>query len=149
MKDMVNEKKHVYQQPIFLQVTTSQGSSGHASLRKEPATYKENVTDRLLCIRKHLQKQELSKYKSDVINSSLRHSTNKQYQNFLGKWFHWCLERKINTFNPPEVNVVKFLGQLIKQKCSHSVINSNKANNQLLIPKLLKGYYNMNRPRPK
>lgn len=51
----------------------------------------------------------------------------------------------------------------MKEKYSYSVINSNKAmfmqtlslfrvdriNNQFLIPKLLKGYYNMNPPRPK
>lgn len=62
-----------------------------------------------------------------------------------------------------EVNVVNFLGYLMKEKCSYSVINSNRAmlmqilslirvdwiNNQFLIPKLLKGYYNMNPPKPK
>lgn len=51
----------------------------------------------------------------------------------------------------------------MKEKCSYSVINSNKAmlmqtlslfrvdwiNNQFLIPKLLKGYYKMNPLRPK
>lgn len=97
------------------------------------------------------------------MNSSLRHSTTKQYQYCWRKWVHCCREREINTYNPSEVNVLKYLGHLMKEKCSYSVINSNKAmlmqnlslfrmdwiNNQFLIPKLLKGYYNMNPPRPK
>lgn len=144
------------------QNSSTQGSLSDATFRRDTSTPQDN-SNRLSCIRRFLYDKGLARFDSNIILASLRPATNKQYHCCWQKWILWCSKWKTNPFSASEEIVVKFLISLMSNKVSYSVVNTHKSmlintlpyfgvlkvKEPLLLPKLMKGYFNFNSSRPK
>lgn len=83
--------------------------------------------DRLACLKSSLNASGISSDCSDVICSSWRDSTNKQYQYAWCKWSKWCLR---NSFSPVNANmsvILNFLTEQFKLGKSYSILNTYRS----------------------
>ena len=55
--------------------------------------------------------------------ASWRHSSKKQYSTYINRWFSFCNERKIDTFQTPIEYIVEFLIELYKSGLSYETLN--------------------------
>ena len=61
-------------------------------------TSQENDTHGLLSIRQALKGRKVSKRATDIIMASWRLGTQKQYTTHIKRWFQYCSQRKIDSF---------------------------------------------------
>ncbi|CAG2216852.1 unnamed protein product [Mytilus edulis] len=74
-----------------------------------------------------VQNTGLSKKAAEIVISSWRQSTQKQYWTYLKKWCTFCCQRKIDIFTPTEVDVVEFLTVLYESGVGYSSINTARS----------------------
>ena len=78
-------------------------------------------------IRECLQNSGLS---SDIVNilmSSWRQSTNKQYSVYINKWVQFCCEQNVDNVHLPVTLVLQFLQSLLAQGLSYSALNTARS----------------------
>ena len=78
-------------------------------------------------IRKSLVSSGISANIADVILSSWRQGTIKQYNLFLKKWTEFCLSRQTNSLSSSVPLVLEFLHHLYTQGYSHSSLNTARS----------------------
>ena len=81
----------------------------------------------LQAIRIILENSGLSQEASDIIFSSWRTSTQRQYRSYFTKWCTFCCQRQIYIFTPAEVDIIEFLTMLYKSGVGHSSINAARS----------------------
>ena len=115
------------------------------------------------CVLRSFQNKGLARFDSDIIIASLRSATTKEYQCCWKRYVFWCFKWNVDPYSPSETDVVKFLTSMMRNKVSYSVLNTHKSmlintlpyfdvtwiNGSNLIPKLMRGYFNLNPTRPK
>ena len=75
---------------------------------REGALSSEDETDRLPGVRRYLRGQAVSGKAAEIILSSWRGSTKKQYRPYLRKWFKFCSGRCQDPLSPPVGVVLDF-----------------------------------------
>ncbi|XP_060064749.1 uncharacterized protein LOC132545098 [Ylistrum balloti] len=132
-------------------------TGGAASLKKQPET------DRMLRVRRSLQKQGFSRQAATLVFSSWKQSTSKQYDLAWNNWVSWCGERQVGANHPTIKEVISYLTHLFNVGKSYSVINTHKCMlsqtlpllghtvlmNNALISRFMKGVFNTNPPKPR
>ena len=68
------------------------------------------------CVRGAFSRYNFSEEVTDVLLTSLRSGTQKQYQTYLNKWMAFCGERKIAPLN----EALQFVVQLFNQGLNYS-----------------------------
>lgn len=135
----------------------------YATQRELSSTMSVSKDHRSDSIRKALQRRGISTSIADLIVSSWREGTRKQYGYAWKKWFVWNTLRFGNPFQTSEVIVIQFLHYLVQIQRSYSVINSHKAmllqtlpffgNNWCkectLINRFMKGVFFQSPPKPR
>ena len=130
---------------------------------KASSKFAKTFPSRLCSIGHSLQKKGISKSARNIITQSWRVSTSRQYEYSWRKWHLWCNTQKINTTSPNEVQIINFLAKLFDEGKSYSCINAHKCSigqtlasmgcntvtNSSLIPRFMKGIFNLRPPLPK
>ena len=79
---------------------------------QEDTSIKENEVGYFQSIRKSLISKGLSRESADIILSSWRDLTQKQYWMFIKKWLLCCEQRNVDQFNSNINNVLLYLSEL-------------------------------------
>ena len=87
----------------------------------------QTTSNALSYIRKSFKSRKLSEKSVDIIMSSWRQSTKKQYSTYINRWISFCNERKIDTFQTPIEYFVEFLIELYKSGLSYGTLNSARS----------------------
>ena len=95
----------------------------------EPSSSTEPQVDLagMQIVRQSLIECQISPDISDIIMSSWRDSTRKQYKVFIDKWLKFCLPRQCNPVSPTIPIVLEFLHELFKGGYSYSSLNSARS----------------------
>ena len=78
-------------------------------------------------VRRSYEKQRIPKNVTDILLSSWRPSTSKQYDSYLKRWEEYCDRRKINSFYASVNDVMMFLTELYESDIGYSGINTAKS----------------------
>ena len=109
---------------------SDQGHQGHSSqstLRRRPPPEPQTTINGMQSIRKEFANQGISSDITEVLMSSWRESTQKQYNVYLSKWYQFCVQREINSMQPIVNDVLEFLHDLYKKGLSYSTINTARS----------------------
>ena len=83
--------------------------------------------DGMLLIRGRLKIQDISERACEIILSSWRKGTTKQYRVYLDKWTKYASQRNHDPSKPTVANVIDFLTDLYDSRMSYSAINSARS----------------------
>ena len=135
------------------------------AFRQNRATSKvQNLkTNGLSYIREFYLSKGFSSEATNIICSSWRDSTCKQYEVYIRKWNLFCNKQKIDPLQFDEIRVAQFLTEMFNRGASYSAINSARSAlstflvNGNWIPigsvtslkRLLKGIFEMKPPMPR
>ena len=75
-------------------------------------------------IRENFESRGLSETSTNILMSSWKHSTKKQYETFIKKWFVYCSKSTINQFEASLENVLEFLSSFFEKGLGYSSINT-------------------------
>ena len=107
-------------------------------------------------IRQILISRGIPQQGADIILSSWRQSTKKQYGSYIKKWFSFCDREQVDKFDPDIISVVKFLSHLFSNGTRYSGVNTARSaissikgvlknkdiGNNVLITRFMKGIFN-------
>ena len=117
----------------------------------------------LSCIRKSFETAGLSAEVTDVLMSSWRAATKKQYSAYLEKWMDFCGKGKVDKYSPTINQALLFLKLLQDKGLSYSAINTARSalstvvsipgcltfGTHPLVTRFMKGIYEKLKPQPK
>ncbi|CAG2245706.1 unnamed protein product [Mytilus edulis] len=141
----------------------NQKNVNNSSSRQGTSTSENASSDCLSCVRKLYRKRGLSKQTVNIIMSSWKLGTKKQYQTFTKRWFHYCSEKQINSFQPTVENYLGFLTSLFEAGLGYSSLNTARGSlsalglkceghlvgSHPLIIRYMKGVYNLRPTLPR
>lgn len=78
-------------------------------------------------IGKSLESSSLSSSAQNLILSSWRPGTLKQYQSYLSRWEQFCYAHNLEVYNPSAEQVVEFLTSLFTESLGYSAINTARS----------------------
>ena len=144
-------------------VPTTQAGTVSVISPQEDTSVKENEVGYFQSIRKSLISKGLSRESADIILSSWRDSTKKQYWTYIKKWLLFCEQRNIDQFNSDINNVLLYLSELFNSGIGYSGINTAKSalssligivaniviGSHLLVRRFMKGIFNKKPSLPK
>ena len=142
--------------------TDTRNSHLKSGNRGEAPTQKTQ-TDSLHCVRKALEKKNISNRAIEIILKSWRLGTQKQYNVYIKKWLIYCNTNKTNIFTPRTAAVLDFLAELSESGLKYSAINTARGalsaiitpdkgitiGSHPLVKRLLKGIFEMSPPTPR
>ena len=100
---------------------------------------------------------------TDILMSSWRSVTQKQYKTYLEKWLLFCREREVDYCSPPISDAVEFLMGLYAQGLGYSTVNTARSAFSFIFPisychnfgsrplvvRFMKGVFETRKPKPK
>ena len=100
---------------------------------------------------------------TDILMSSWRSGTQKQYKTYLEKWLLFCREREVDYCSPPISDAVEFLMGLYAQGLGYSTLNTARSALSFIFPisdchnfgsrplvvRFMKGVFETRKPKPK
>ncbi len=115
------------------------------------------------CLRRHYESEGFSKDLIEVMLSSCRQSTHRQYESAWKHWSSWCGERSLNPISAPLKEVLEFLVFCEQKGLSyrtlgvyrsaialyHEPVDDISLGKSLHISRLMKGFFNRNPPKPR
>ena len=98
----------------------------HASAPdKGEARTKQTSVDSLKPVRKHYQNCGISKRGADILLSSWRDATKKQYNSYIKRWIRFCGERNVNIMSSDLKDVINFMTMCMDElKLGYSALNT-------------------------
>ena len=81
-------------------------------------------TDGMSCVRENFQVRGFSERTTNIIMSSWRTGTKKQYQTFIRRWIQYTVEREIDKFHPSLGDVLNFFTSLFDKGLGYSSLNT-------------------------
>ncbi|XP_072030413.1 uncharacterized protein [Amphiura filiformis] len=111
-----------------------------------------------------LRKQSISKQAVNIMLSSWKYGTHKQYSTYYARWYKFCVQREVDHVQPNVSEVLDFLTELYEAGLGYSAINTARcALSQITVYKkgfttigahpwvirFLKGVYNLRPPMPR
>lgn len=94
---------------------------------KNPQNMGKVELTNLSVIRRSIQSKELSEQAKDILLSSWREKTTKQYECYLRKWETFCGRREVDPFSTTVNNVLEFLTFLYQSGIGYSGINTARS----------------------
>lgn len=107
--------------------TPSPVPSNTSLSQRSPHSAQQTPSYGMSCVRGSFSHYQLLTEVTDVIISSWRIGTQKQYATYLNKWVAFCGERQINHYSPPISETLQFLMSLYNQGLSYSTINTTRS----------------------
>ena len=118
---------------------------------------KEAGADSMSCVRKCFRDRGFSKTATNVIMSSWRSGTKKQYQTYISRWLQYCSRKKIDSFSASIREVIEFLTEQFEAGLGYSSLNTARgalsslglkleqfaAGSHPLVVRFMKGVYNL------
>lgn len=74
-----------------------------------------------------LKAEGFSSASTDIVLSSWKDSTQKQYKTYITKWVHFCNTRNINPKTPVARELIEFLTELFLEGLGYSALNTAKS----------------------
>ena len=71
-------------------------------------------------VRKHFQKQGFSKRTTEILMSSWKTGTKKQYSSCIERWIRYCRKREVNQLQPDITNILEYFSYLFDLGLGHS-----------------------------
>jgi hypothetical protein len=117
----------------------------------------------LSCLRNRFAADDLSEEVTDIIMSSWRTGTKKQYSTYIQKWLDFCRQRTIACHSPTMNQALSFLRMLFQQGLSYSTINTARSalstiiclpdgqvfGSHHIVVRFMKGIFELRKPKPK
>ena len=101
-------------------------SDPESSTLPETSNPKATV-DGMSCVRQSLSHYQLPEPVAEVIMSSWRKSTQKQYRTYISKWLDFCHQGQIDQYKPSLSSALQFLQTLYDAELSYSSINTARS----------------------
>ena len=119
--------------------------------------------DGLSCLRNRFAADDLSEEVTDIIMSSWRTGTKKQYSTYIQKWLDFCCERTVACHSPTMNQALLFLRMLFQQGLSYSTINTARSalstiiclpdgqsfGSHPIVVRFMKCIFELRKPKPK
>ena len=138
--------------------------SVQTSLQSQQSTSssaKTSVAD-MQVIRRSLESKSIYGKSADIILSSWRTGTQKQYTTHINKWLKSCGEKQVDPLYPSIADIISFLTGLYEQDLSYSSLNTAQSalssmitidsmalGSHPIVARFLKGVYNLRPPMPR
>ena len=120
------------------------------------------LTGRMAHIRRSCQSSELSEEATRLLMASWRSKSQSSYNSLFLKWERWCISRSRDPIHGPVGDIANFLAELFQERYSYSSLNSYRSaissvhtrieglpvEQHPVVRRILKGAYNINRPKP-
>lgn len=153
-------------------ITNDSSNTSNSSKEKGPVDtariktktpLKKDVPGCIQNLGKEMCHRGLSEEAAEIILSSWRQSTKKQYGTYITKWLQFCSEKQINTFQPLLKELIQFLTVLHTSGLGYSAINTAKSavssfvnvlsevqlGNHILVKQFMKGVFHLKPSLPK
>lgn len=110
-------------------ITSKEGQYSSVTIqsRQVSPSGEKAQTDGLSVIRSALENQGVSQSAQELILSSWRGGTQKQYRTYWNKWQCFACEQSVDPFKPTVNKVLDFLQQLYAQGLGYSGINTARS----------------------
>ena len=95
--------------------------------RSHSPTPSEVDSDGLQIVRMSLQSQRLSEQAIEIVMSSWRDSTKKQYKTYLARWHKFSTKRSCDPLQPTVTDVIEFLTELFQSGIGYSCLNTARS----------------------
>ncbi|XP_028403388.1 uncharacterized protein LOC114526085 [Dendronephthya gigantea] len=154
--------------PVAIIAQSTMGPRPASRHDVEPSTVQNTPNpkakaDSMPCIRESLANFQLSEEVTQVIMSSWRSNTKKQYHTYITKWLDFCHQRQGNPYKPELSQAMNFLQTLYNAGLSYSAINTARSalstiinihgsetfGTHPLVSRYLKGVFLTRKPVPK
>lgn len=99
---------------------SSSGQTANTSSKRQ------SCTSSLLPIRERFGEQGFSRKTTEILMSSWKTGTKKQYSSCLQKWIQYCREREIDQFQPNINSVLEYFTYLFDLGLGYSTINTTR-----------------------
>ena len=137
-------------------------SSSTRSSRTEP----QALSHGMQTVRSHFLNNSVPPDITEIIMSSWKSSTQKQYNVYIHKWIECCAQRQVNSLSPAVTDILRFLHTLYQQDVSYSTLNTacsalstllmnhsigshNPITTHPFVIRYMKGILNSRKPTPK
>lgn len=144
-------------------ISTMGRSDNSTSFRSTTPTNSISALGGLDCLRRYYEAKGFSEDLIEVMLSSCRQSTHKQYQSAWKTWCGWCSERLLDPVSAPLKEIMEFLVQCEKKGLSfrtlgvyrsaialyHEPMEGTSIGKTVPMNRLMKGFFNRNPPKPK
>jgi hypothetical protein len=77
-------------------------------------------------VRKHFQKQGFTKRTIEILMSSWKTGTKKQYSSCIERWIRYCREREVNQFQPDIKSILEYFSYLFDLGLGSSTLNTTR-----------------------
>lgn len=125
--------------------------------KEDSSSSQETEFNGLSVIRQGIKGRHVSSKATNIIMSSWRFGTQKQYATYIKRWFQYCRQGKIDPFQSNLNSVLNFLTDLFEKGLSYSVINTARSSlsaigliqdgiaigSHPLVVRFMKGVYNL------
>jgi integrase len=143
---------------------TEDSDSGNSSIQFRTTSIKKQTdTECLSIVRESLKVRGLSQKVTDIVLSSWRGGTQKQYAVYIRRWRLFCNQREINLFQPSVAEALDFLVEMYELGIGYSAMNTARCalssfimpvNNvsfgaQPLVIRFMKGIFHRRPTRPR
>ena len=109
-------------------ITNISFTSDIATQQQDTSSSSEINPDGMQVIRESIQSQDISRRTADIIMSSWRTSTKKQYSTYVRKWILYCKQRKINNIHADLSDGLDFLTELFDvHNLGYSAMNTARS----------------------
>ena len=95
--------------------------------QQSTSTSTKTSTTGMQVIRRSLESKNIYGKAADIILSSWRTGTQKQYTTHINKWLKYCGEQKIDPLHPSIADLISFLTGLYEQQLSYSSLNTARS----------------------
>ena len=136
-----------------------------ASTRSSSAA-PQAISHGMQIVRSHFLNHSVPPQITDIIMSSWKPGTQRQYNVYLHKWSHLCAERQVNSLSPTVTDILHFLHTLYRQDLFYSTLNTARSalstplmqhsrhshpclTTHPFIIRYMKGVFNPRKPTPK
>ena len=119
-----NDAEHVDQQPISHLCHQEGTDSPQERRHTHPCT--QTKTSGMQSIREQFIEYNISEGVTNVLMSSWRDGTQKQYSVYNRKWHSFCIQETLDPLHPTVNEVLNFLHCLYVQKLPYSTIFTHK-----------------------
>jgi len=143
-----------------------QRCSIQSSATGSSSTAPQALSHGMQIVRGHFLNHSVPPQITDIIMSSWKPGTQKQYNVYLHKWANFCAQRQVNSLSPTVTYILRFLHTLYQQDLSYSTLNTARSalstllmqhssygyhclTTHPLIIRYMKGIFNSRKPTPK
>ena len=93
----------------------------------ETSSSRETSANHVSLIREQFENRGFSTTATEILESTWRAGTRKQYEGYLGRWRQYCGQRNINPFSPTVEEGINFLAELFEKGLGYSALNTARS----------------------